>query len=966
MSKNFYKAALHENPTIRRAEVREVAVLEQVNGAAAAAVLASPSGLYALAMQRVKAVQQELRKDVTEQQDKAEPVDGTAAVMSDMVALPGEASQGETLVLAQASQAPRAAPAPKSKSATSQEEEEDDDGFLWLIGGFGGLGLGLAVGASSRGSGSSSVEPTEGCDFNTELVLPSRPSAASALVIDVARGDNEIQDSGSAGVEYTADHTALLISVGDHANLHGEEFTPGNESGALFDPFVVNASVDMGDIYYSAGVSAVSSVLVNASGSVGDVVIKTSAKTTAPSFDDSRISNEFTVNYLAVSAGGDVGNVYFLASGADAGGGFNEEFGNFSGIAEFAMGIDANGGNVGEVNVRLANPDGGAWFNVSAYAVSGAGGLVGGSVGDVNFIIDGPEASGKVYVRASGGDVGDVTFTTVGGSAEGTLYVSAITQIDASGNVYGGNIGDITSNLQGFSGDSRMFVDTTGAVGVGGVYLGGGNVGNVTLNMCNEATAEGDSWIRIQAYSGGSVGDVYVSAADGSGSAKVTIDTYGVVNDDGIYDGGGNIGNVTVWGRGSSGRADAFLTAHSGGSIGAIQLIVTAEDQAPGAYSASATAWANVYGVGDRIATIGDVTMDVYGGLDSSAAVNLNGMSGAEIGNITARVHGGQAGGHGTAVGEISISAYSYANADGSGGVIGDISVIDTSFDGDTQIELYADTRIGSVSVAAGEGPARVRIDLDAGSGATVGAVSITFDDANFGSGSAGHLNMNFSAGTVDMGKVTITGGSEFSTFEVSGGQSVNVGDIDTSGYAGFVGIDLAGVQTGTRIDTGEGSSYIAGTEGSDDIYLGDGDDKITFQYFDASEGVDDIFDFEAGADILEVLITGTPAFVELTSNVATTIANGSVVSLVDQTDGDDLSDESGLLAALNGGEYGLVDATEAGTFTFATAGSDLSDSFNVFEVSHNGTEYTTAYLMAVVDFKTGSTFGDLTAADFA
>jgi hypothetical protein len=956
MTKVFYQTVLQENPALRRAEVREVAVLEQVNGAAAAAVPASPAGIYALAMQRVKAAQQELRKDVIEQQDKAEPVDETAAVMSDMVALPGEGSQGETLVLAQASQAPRATPTPKSKSATSQEEEDDDGGFLWLIGGFGGL-----VGALGGSRASASVEPTEGCDFNTELVLPSRPSAASALVIDVARGANEIQGSGSAGVEYTADHTALLISVGDHANLHGEESTPGSEGGALFDPFVVNASVDMGDIHYSAGVSAMSSVLVNASGSVGDVVIKTSAKTAAPSFEAE------TSNYLAVSAGGDVGNVYFLASGANAGGGFNTDFGNFSRIDEFAMGIDANGGNVGEVNVRLANPDGGAWFNVSAYAASGAGGLVGGSVGDVNFIIDGAEASGHVYVRASGGDVGDVTFTTVGGSASGMLYLSAFAQIDASGNVYGGNIGDITSNIQGFGGDNDIRVNTTGAVGADGVYLGGGKVGNVTLNMCNEAAALAGNSMTVSAYNGGSVGDVYVAGADGSGSARVYIYTYGVVNDDGIYDSGGNIGNVTVWGRGSSGRADADLTAYSGGSVGTIQLIVTAEDQAPIAFSASAAVSAYVYGVGDWIAEIGDVTMDVYGGLDSSAAVNLNGMSGAEIGNITARVHGGQAGGHGTAVGEISISAYSYANAVGSGGVIGNISVIDTSFGGDTEIDLYADTRIGSVSVAAGEGPARVRMDLEAGAGATVGAVSITFDDANFASGghSGSYLNMDFSAGAVDMGNVTLTGGSEFSTFEVSGGQSVNVGNIDASGYLGFVGIDLAGVQTGTRIDSGQGESWIAGTEGSDDIYLGDGDDTISFQYFHPGEGVDDIFNFEAGADALNVYGSGFIDIEALTTNVDADIVDGDVVSLVNIAGGDNLSTEVGLLNALNTGEYNEVDSASDGKFTFVTAAFNSSTTFNVFEVSHSGGSYTTAYLMAVVDLKNDLNFGNLTVADF-
>ena len=89
------------------------------------------------------------------------------------------------------------------------------------------------------------------------------------------------------------------------------------------------------------------------------------------------------------------------------------------------------------------------------------------------------------------------------------------------------------------------------------------------------------------------------------------------------------------------------------------------------------------------------------------------------------------------------------------------------------------------------------------------------------------------------------------------------------------------------------------------------------------------------------------------------------MVSLVNIAGGDDLSTEAGLLDALNGGEYGLVD-TAGGLFTFVTAGSTASTTFNVYQVIHDGSSYTEAFLMADVDMKTGSTFGSLTTSDFA
>lgn len=935
MTPVFYKTVLEQNPALRRAEVREAAALEQIGGVAAA-VPAAHAGIYALAMQKVKAAQQELRELATEQQAPVELAEESTAVMSDMVALPVEASQGESLVLAQASQTSREAPASKSKSKSADSSEDEDNNFGLLMGGF--LGLGLAV---AKGGGSSSpASAPEACDHDTDFNLPARPSSASALSVNVAQGDDEIQASGASGLEYTSGHTALLITVGDHANLHAETFASGIYSGAIADPFLINASGDIGAIHFSAGVSARSSVEVNAAGQVGDVVIKVNA-------DTREFRGGDTINYLSISAGGDVGNIYFLNSGGEAGGGFYSSGDNF-GFVENNMGVDAFGGDVGNVNVQLTGPSGGGFLYVSAYASAGVDGLVGGDVGDVKFNMVGPETSGNVYVRASGGDVGNLTLTAVGGSASGDLYVSALAQVDASGNAVGGNVGDITLDAHGPSAHGDISAVTRGALGDGGVYLGGGNVGDIVVELCEEDSAKGDAKVRVYTYDGGSVGNVSVTSSNGSGSAKASIEAYGVVNDAGEYDGGGNIGNVTVFGRGGSGEASAIVYGYSGGSIGNLEVI------ASGSYSAQAVGNAKVYGAGGHVSTIGDVTIDVYENLDNSGKVYLDAFSGGDIGNITANVYGGVSG-------HVTIEASAYANVNGSGGSLGDVTVINRSFNGDTEIQLYADTLIGDVTITTGAGGADARVEIGAGSGATVGDVSVTLDAAHYESG--GYLNLNISSGAT-MGDFTLDGGSEYSTFEVSGGSSVSVGHIDASGYLGFVGIDLAGVQTGTRIDSGQGQSWIAGTEGSDDIYLGDGDDTIYFGYFNSGEGVDDIYDYEAGVDELDVYDQGVTDFVDLVGNTMTTIADGSVVSLVDLAGGDDLSTAAGLEDALNGGEYGLIDF-RGGMCTFVTASSNASDSFNVFLVLHNGSAYEGTYLMATVDFKTGSTFGDLTASDF-
>ncbi len=860
MTPVFYKTVLEQNPALRRAEVRDAAALEQINGVAAA-VPAAHAGIYALAMQRVKAAQQEQRELVTEQQGQVELAEENAAVMSDMVALPAEASQGESLVLAQASQAQREAPAPKSKSANSPEDE--GFGFAWQ-GGIAALGL-FALGGASN---STTVVESNGHDCDIDFNSPSRPTGATVETLSLAAWDSEVQASGSP-MELAAGDS-LVVALGAHSDLSGAN-----------GEFLVSASGNMGDLYIDVGDVASINMSVNVEGGVGNI---------------SMLSGKDTDNInVSVSAAGDVGNVTRLADGVEGSGTFN---------------LDTTGGDVGQVEIMYANPSAHAETYISAYAAASGSALVGGNVGDVSLFIEGLTAQGSLYVEASGGDVGDLEAIVCGGSASGSVTVSAYAQIDGNGAAVGGNVGDVTLSAHGGSADIGLSAFAYGALS-GGVYVGGGNIGNVLLSS-----------------------------------------------------------------EGYSAEADANLRAYSGGSIGTITLQVSSSGEDD--YSVSANVNASAFGAGGQVAAIGDVTMDVFGGMDSSASVFLDAYSGGNIGSITATVTGGNSG-------QIDIYASAYANASGSGGNIGAVSLTETSWGGDHAIKLYADKSIGAVTASVGGGSADLDMRVNAGDGAAVGDISVAFDAEHFGDASSIFLGLNSGATGAN---ISVTGGSQGSWIEIVANENrdgdadyVNdakvAGDIDMSGFAGFAAIDLTTVVEGVSIEVGQGGSYVIGTLGADTITLGAGSDMVDFDNFDflalenptdSITGFDAIADVDDESDTMDAffMFAEESNFYELTSDDATTLADDDVITLVDLEDGEDITTVDGLLAALNGGEYGSVDSeVGGGAFTFATATGTTATSFNLFHVEHDGTEFTNAYLLADVTMATGSTFADLSADNF-
>jgi hypothetical protein len=269
---------------------------------------------------------------------------------------------------------------------------------------------------------------------------------------------------------------------------------------------------------------------------------------------------------------------------------------------------------------------------------------------------------------------------------------------------------------------------------------------------------------------------------------------------------------------------------------------------------------------------------------------------------------------------------------------------------------------------------------VETGEDAVVGNISVAFGDEHYGSGGTLYLGMVSGATVAD---VSVTGGSISSRFGIDA-NNINyaskfeigakvAGDIDMSSFAGISTIDLNSVEEGVSIDVGPGGSFVRGSLGADTVTLGAGSDQISFNTDVGGSltfgDTDTITGFDAhladDTDAIDLFNMQALTLVELTSNDANSLTNNEAVSLVDLVGGDDLSTTVGLLAALNGGEYALVDGVDGGRYTFATATGTAAKSFNLFYVEHASGLFSKAYLLADVSMANGSTFADLSADNF-
>ncbi|NCV70128.1 MAG: hypothetical protein EBW55_05355, partial [Betaproteobacteria bacterium] len=160
-------------------------------------------------------------------------------------------------------------------------------------------------------------------------------------------------------------------------------------------------------------------------------------------------------------------------------------------------------------------------------------------------------------------------------------------------------------------------------------------------------------------------------------------------------------------------------------------------------------------------------------------------------------------------------------------------------------------------------------------------------------------------------------------------------------------------------ITGGAGNDTITGGAGSDNLTGGAGADRFVFASTAALNGTDTLADFVAGGvDVLDFSAFGidgngafnTPASLSavLTSNPSgPTPVAGTIVRLVDITDGQDITTATGLQTALaTGGEYVNLYMAKDSKAIFITSATNGSDADYIFFATSNATGVITVALV--------------------
>jgi hypothetical protein len=377
------------------------------------------------------------------------------------------------------------------------------------------------------------------------------------------------------------------------------------------------------------------------------------------------------------------------------------------------------------------------------------------------------------------------------------------------------------------------------------------------------------------------------------------------------------------------------------------------------------------------VVSIGDVYHETFSrrGSDNSAYVNVNAGrrgGGGNIGKISIifnELGGGSS--------EIDLSAFAYASPNGAGGNIGDIRLINTGYRGNTWANLKADTSIGNIYAAMGPGSSNADIRI-LGAG-DVGDITFALHPLNSQATSRLALVMDKSESVI--GIVRVVGGSELSNFEFArGGYDNNwnwvptwanaVAGVDLSQYAGSGKIYLGGengvggIAQGTTIHAPRGDSYIEGTAATDNVHLGAGEDRVYIHSSASNFGHDFIYDLEVLSEFSDRLSfdfsvsrhhAATSSGPATANPGASSVMDDDLLRLVDIAEGNDILTASGLLAALNGGEYANFDARTGsgpGDALAVVASTDSTTDWRVFKLSFGGTstDFSSVRLLAIVD----------------
>jgi len=570
----------------------------------------------------------------------------------------------------------------------------------------------------------------------------------------------------------------------------------------------------------------------------------------------------------------------------------------------YSGGLDMSGG-LGSVSMSVGNAGAAQAYisnvgDVGDVTITGTGqanmGMgVSGSVGNISISLDGAGASGSYFgAEVSGGSIGDIDITVTNfANIDFDVSANAFSFGDTDENGTDGNVGNVTINV-----GAHSYVS-------GNIEASGGDIGNVSVTV-NGDNASGNM-------------DLYASFVSGDTDGDLSADDY--VR-------GGNIGDVTVDINGNDANFDLYALA-SGGNIGNVSFSIAGNNA-----SGYIELHANAQGSGAPGGNIGDITINA----GDDTAFDMGISADLDIGPIT------------LTAGD-SVSAGFYISGGNSGAAM--LSDITVNMGADAEFDLRVSGFGGDVATTVGTfgdgsdvwamfsqvSGSIGNVDLTVGNNAS-GSVYFSGNGGDIGDvtmegGANSEFYVSVSGGADSMGEVTFIGGVDTSSsagvyVSDTGSMIASMGGVNASAWMGELGVDLEGVTLGTTITVGTGGSWVRGSEGADNIFLGAGSDEVEFDLTPTS--VDTIFSFTAGAtkDVLDV--ANAANFTAYAANTADTLISGDFTKLTDIAGGDDITTAAGLLAALNGGEYGLIDATAgAGTYSFITAASASATTYYVF-----------------------------------
>jgi S-layer protein len=457
-------------------------------------------------------------------------------------------------------------------------------------------------------------------------------------------------------------------------------------------------------------------------------------------------------------------------------------------------GIDVTNGDVGSLDVTVGDD---TFYSGGLY-------LTKGDLGDVTYTVA-AGAEGQMYLETDEGSIGNVTITGEGQAQMG---------IAVSG---GGSLGDIDINLTGSDASGSYL----------GVIVSGGTIGDITISVADGANIEFD--ISGNAYE---YGDTDEDGTDGNiGNIMVTIGDDSYVSGF-VQTSGGDIGNVSVYVEGTEASGNMEVKAIF--LSGDINDDGSADDYVRGG-------------------NVGDITLSITG-KDANFDLEV-GASGGNVGNIDYSVTGDGASGW------LGVQAHAYGSGS-PGGNIGDVTFT-VGDNADAELGLNFDLTVGSIDVTVGDASYAGMYVSGGSSGDAV------LSDINVTQGDGSDFWLSVSGFGGDVGNIEVNAGVNadigVNYSNVSGDIGTTVITAGDGASAGMYWISGGGSLGDVFVTFGDDSSfYFRSSGGSDhdgmgnfDITLGDNGD-VYMEFMSGAGDIGDLtFDLGAGTDLTMVFSGG-------------------------------------------------------------------------------------------------------------